>query len=377
MTWLTIVALAVTVVVLGIRLGVGRLSVLGLLTFASSWAAIVISTVGDTLLGRWGDVAEYYRYASEWSVVGDASIYGSPPTVNTAQALGYFYWAVGNDSFSAGFVLSRLAALLGIFLLCGLAGESLPSRYLCLLVFLPSALVWTSIYGKDGFALLALGLSVFAHGQPAFRAAGSAAAGLMLFAVFRPELVPVAILGAGLSWMVRHRKDWRARFLAVLGVLLTYSSAMQAGPVADLWERVLETSEITVRGGSAITFPGDPGFGGLVLRSLLMPIRPLPVGGSLLQLAAFAEAIAILALTFLKLRGSGWRPSVTSRVYLSYAIAYIPAIAILSNEGLVARQRAPLSLLLILAAAASQLHPRPGSLDRATPKSAVMSGSRS
>ncbi len=360
MTGLALAGLFCVVLALGVRTTGSRPAPIAAAMSVSVLFAVGLAEFGEALLGGWRDVGRYFDYAVSWSQTGEAFINGTQPTENTAKFLGYLYLTLGEYSFGGAFAFSRLVGIAATFLMASLLRGHVSSSQLLVLLLLPSSLIWTSIYGKDSLALFAIALVIASHGVRSRPVAFSCvAAGLAVLSIFRPELLPVPLVGWAVAWASQKPRERHLRFVLFCGAVLTLASASGVGPLAQAWSDAFEVAERTLRGGSAISFPGDPGLAGLVLRVALMPVRPLPISTSLVQLGALAEAFAVLIFLIRKARESSWRADAEVRTYLSYAAAYMPAVASLSNEGLVARQRLPITVLILLAAFALARN-RPG-----------------
>lgn len=324
-------------------------------------AAHVLANHGEAILGAFRDSAAYHAHAVEMASGGRPEIGGSAATQRTGALLGQLYLLTGTNSWQLSFYLSGLVGFLGqVVLLPRKVVLACDLRLIVAYLLFPSGLVWMSLYGKDSFALLGLALVVRSWTSSRLASPLLLAAGLAMVWAVRPELLLVVALAAVAWWGLRARSPARLWSALAFGVVIVL-----AGNLAPALAELNRAAELTERGGSAIPLLSGGGTIRLLARGVLLPVRPLPVAG-LASLLGFLEAVGLTAwlyrrrhLVDLKALERGQSGT------LAVAIALVPALAALSNEGLLARQRLPFSLLLFavgLAAEASAATRRVGGL---------------
>lgn len=294
-------------------------------------------------------------------------------TNNLALVVGRIYHVLGSD-IVVGFAMFSFFSFLGSLLIYRAVSGAVPDlatrRYACLLFLLPSMLFWPSTIGKDTWMVLAIGLVV--HGVSG--ATGPAAPlhiletmlGVLMAGWIRPHVAALLTLCVVVSvvWSETRRSGsgrLRRVVLAVVGLVLLVgvlaeverffgTDGLDLGAVLD------ETESTTAEGDSQFDARRATDPVGLLLGIPGVMLRPFPhETSSVLQLATSFEGIAIAMLSV-----HGWRRfrnipalfrrSAMVRFVFVYVLGFVIAFSVVSNFGILARQRVqvwPLFLVLL------------------------------
>ena len=331
---------------------------------ADSSDALLYNARGARIAG-W--LAEGMVWPNEHRVQG-----GGHGTTNLSYVVGWFYHRVGVDKLTA-YVAWAFLGFLGLLLIFRAASAAVPQldrrRYALLLFFLPSLLFWPASLGKDAWMLCALGFAttgVAAVTSHRYSLVGmtSLAFGLLMAGWIRPHvaaLATVALLSA-LIWPGRVGKNVLQQ---VIGLIIAVAILLVAiDQVAEFFgsERfevtaVLDKAEsVSAEGGSEfdptpITSPANfaPGLFTVIF-------RPFPFeASSIVQLMTGFESLAILGLALIGLGRLRTVPRAFTnngmiRFAVIYLLGFVVAFSVISNFGILARQRAqmwPYLLMLI------------------------------
>lgn len=294
-------------------------------------------------------------------------------TLNLALAVGRVYRVLGND-INVGFAIFSALSFVGAVLILRAVTIAIPGfasrRFAALVFFLPSMLFWPSTLGKDTWMVAAIGLTVY--GTAAVVSGRSLAwgtliaVGVAMAGWIRPHVAALLTLCVVVSvvWPQLRRSDGsrlRRVLLAALGiammtVVLSQVQRFFGTDGIDL-ERVLdETEAVTSDGGSQFEARRATDPVGLLLGIPSVLLRPFPhEASSGLQLATSFEGVGVVLLAALSWRRLRSLPQLFGRNALVrfttvYVVGFVVAFSVVSNFGILARQRVqvwPLFLILL------------------------------
>ena len=336
-----------------------------------------------TLTGS-GDNRAYHMAATNiagWlsdAIVGPSGLpaqFGGDGSGRLAYGLGWLYYLMGADRLT-GFVMFAFIGFVGTLLFFRASISAVPEldqkRFALLLFFMPSMLFWPSTIGKEawmlGFlGLASLGISVLTAHRITVSALVALVLGLVMAAQIRPHVAALVIvaLAAAVAWPSRASSS-RLRQIVIVIVALgfltiamsqvaTYFGA-EEGEVTD----VLDFAQArTDTGGSAFAPVRVTGPQNFVPGAASVMFRPyLHEAGSVLQLVGALESTALIGLIIFSFQ----RVRQVPRLFLEngyvrfavfYTIGFVVAFSVISNFGILARQRSQLwpVVLLLLALA--------------------------
>jgi len=343
---------------------------------AAFWAkmlgSLVRAAVTAWYYGNRSDALDYHRFGQAYAPQFRTFDFSAVPDLKGSNFMrfmtGVIYAVTGSSSVSGAIVLSFLS-FLGSILLWRAFKRAVPGgevyRYGLLIFFLPSLLYWPAALGKEGWALLCLG--VLSYGV-ALAVTGNILPGVLLFLAgvagvveMRPHVALVAFFGVLLAAIVgRARKPGSGSLLlrvilfaglAVLGVMLFQSTssffgvesiAQEGGANAAFANAEGRTSEA----GSAfspVTVGTNPLKYPLAAATVLFRPFPFEVGNPIAALTAlegvFLIVLAVRERARLRSIGRQMRRSPYVAYCLGTVLMFIYAFSALSNFGILARQR--------------------------------------
>ena len=331
-----------------------------------------------------GDNRAYHKAATNiagWlseAIVGPSGVpaqFGGDGSGRLAYGLGWLYYLTGADRLT-GFVMFAFIGFVGTLLFFRASISAVPEldqkRFALLLFFMPSMLFWPSTIGKEawmlGFlGLASLGISVLTAHRITVSALVALVLGLVMAAQIRPHVAALVIvaLAAAVAWPSRASSS-RLRQIVIVIVALgfltiamsqvaTYFGA-EEGEVTD----VLDFAQArTDTGGSAFAPVRVTGPQNFVPGAASVMFRPyLHEAGSVLQLVGALESTALIGLIIFSFQRVRQVPrlfleNVYVRFAVIYTIGFVVAFSVISNFGILARQRSQLwpVVLLLLALA--------------------------
>ena len=329
-----------------------------------------------TLTGN-GDNRAYHKAATNiagWlseAIVGPSGVpaqFGGDGSGRLAYGLGWLYYLTGADRLT-GFVMFAFIGFVGTLLFFRAAITAVPEldqkRFALLLFFMPSMLFWPSTIGKEawmlGFVGLAsLGISVLTAHRITVSALVALVLGLVMAAQIRPHVAALVIVAlaaaaaAAVAWPSRASSS-RLRQIVIVIVALgfltiamsqvaTYFGA-EEGEVTDVFDFAQARTDT---GGSAFAPVRVTGPQNFVPGAASVMFRPyLHEAGSVLQLVGALESTALIGLIIFSFQ----RVRQVPRLFLEngyvrfavfYTIGFVVAFSVISNFGILARQRSQL-----------------------------------
>ena len=309
--------------------------------------------------------------------------FGDTGTDWLSYMVGWLYYFTGPNRVSA-YVVFTFLSFVGTLFFYRAAASAVPEldrrRYALLLFYLPSLLFWPSAIGKEAWMIFFLGLaalggSLLVQHHLSVWHLGAALAGIAMAARIRPHmaaLMVVALVAASI-WPSRSQgRRGQQIIVTALGFALI-SVAM--GQVAEYFKAdrvefntLLDfTQERTADGGSQFTPIRITGPGNLVQGAVSVIFRPFLIEATnLLQLLGSIESLAMMALA-----ARSWkRIRRVPRLFLTnayvrfsviFTMGFVVAFSVISNFGILTRQRAQLwPILLVLFALAPATAAGPG-----------------
>ena len=297
--------------------------------------------------------------------------------------VGWLYYFTGPNRVSA-YVVFTFLSFVGTLFFYRAAASAVPEldrrRYALLLFYLPSLLFWPSAIGKEAWMIFFLGLaalggSLLVQHHLSVWHLGAALAGIAMAARIRPHmaaLMVVALVAASI-WPSRSQgRRGQQIIVTALGFALI-SVAM--GQVAEYFKAdrvefntLLDfTQERTADGGSQFTPIRITGPENLVQGTVSVIFRPFLIEAThLLQVLGSIESLAMMALA-----ARSWkRIRRVPRLFLTnayvrfsviFTMGFVVAFSVISNFGILTRQRAQLwPILLVLFALAPATAAGPG-----------------
>ena len=351
--------------------------------FAAFWAkmlgTILRALVTAEVYGNRSDALDYHKwgqfFAPQFRVLDFSNVAGTSGTDFMRVVTGVVYSFTGASQMSGAVVLSFLS-FIGLLLLWRAFKLAVPNgatyRYGVLVLFLPSFLYWPSALGKEGWAILCLGLAGYGVAKVL---TGKVPVGLVLFiaglvgvAQLRPHVAITMFCGVLLAAAVgkSQKPGVKASSLRLVlfgallvgGLVLVSSTASFFGvPRLDQ-----ETINATLQKASGATSEAGSAFTPVSMTSnppyaiLTVLFRPLPYeAGSAVAFASSFEGLFLVVLTV-----ASWRRvrsigrSMRRQPYVAYCmgitLTFIFAFSAFSNFGILARQRCqvlPFFLVLI------------------------------
>jgi len=294
-------------------------------------------------------------------------------TNHLTYLVGWLYHYAGPRIVTA-YVVWSFIAFLGMLCFYKAACIAVPeldrSRYAILLFLLPSMLFWPSSLGKDAvmvgsIGLAALGASTIAVHRYSVRGLAALAAGLGLAAWVRPHVAAlmIAALAGSLVWprrtgggVVRQIVTATALFV-VLAYALGQSAEYFGAERFEVTTLLDFAADRTAEGGSEFTPVRVSGPASFALAVVTVLLRPLPFEvSSSTQFLSSLEGVGLVvlaAVSFARLRTLPrmFLERAYVRMCVIYTLGFIMAFSVISNFGILARQRAQLwPLLLVLLA---------------------------
>lgn len=292
-------------------------------------------------------------------------------TNHVSYLVGWLYHFTG-ARINTAYVVWSFLSFVGVVCFYKSATEAIPqldrTRYALLVFLMPSMLFWPSSLGKDAImvgcmGVASLGAAALARHRYSPIRLVLLAAGLGLSAWIRPHVTALFILALAAALIWPRRRSGKAVtqifFAAFLLLVLTFA----LGQAADYFgaERFEVTAlldhaaERTSEGGSEFTPVRVSGPASFVLAAVTVLLRPLAFeANSITQLATSLEGMALVAIgiaSFDRLRTVPrmFLQNTYVRLCVIYTLGFIMAFSVISNFGLLARQRAQLwPLLLVL-----------------------------
>ncbi len=340
--------------------------------FAAFWAkmlgTILRSVVTAELYGNRSDALDYHQFgqsfAPQFRVLNFSSVTGTSGTDFMRVLTGVIYSFTGASQMSGAVVLSFMS-FIGLLLLWRAFKLAVPNgatyRYGVLVLFLPSFLYWPSALGKEGWAILCLGLASYGVAKVLTRSVATGVvlfiAGLVGVAQLRPHVAITIFCGVLLAAAVgkSQRPGVKASSLRLIlfgallvgGLVLVSSTASFFG-VPRLDQETINTisqkaSGATSEAGSAFTpvaMTSNPPYA-----IVTVLVRPFPYeASSVVAVASSFEGVFLVVLavrSWRRLRSLG--RSMRRQPYVGYCIgitlSFVFAFSAFSNFGILARQR--------------------------------------
>ena len=306
-----------------------------------------------------------------------------------------------SDEFGA-FLIFTWLAFLGCFLLYRAFVTAVPDgnryRYACLLFFWPSVVLWPSSIGKEAVMLFSLGLAALGAARLFTRRPGGytlSFLGVLLTYLVRPHVAMIMLVAFGFALVVGrgHPRPTRALTpasitkLAAIVLLLVATSVVATRTANYLGienlqptsteEAFQETQEKTAKGGSEFSPVDATNPIGYPQAAVTILFRPFPFEASASdQLATSLEALGLALLIIVssrRLLSVPWRSRVQPYVALSLAfvLMFFFVFAVISNFGILARERTMMLPFAFVLLAVTALPPS------SAVRSSVASGRRS
>jgi len=301
--------------------------------------------------------------------------FGDTGTDWLSYMLGWLYYFTGPNRVTA-YVVFTFLSFVGALFFYRAAVSAVPEldrhRYALLLFYLPSLLFWPSTIGKEAWMIFFLGLaalggSLLVQHHLSVWHLGAALAGIAMAARIRPHmaaLMVVALVATSLwPWGSQGRRGQQI-FITVLGFAVM---AIAMGQVAEYFnadrvelDTVLDfTQDRTAGGDSQFTPIRLTGPQNLVQGTVSVIFRPsLIEASSTLQVLGSIESLAMMALA-----AQSWKrirrvprlffTNAYVRFSVTFTMGFVVAFSVISNFGILTRQRAQLwPILLVLFALA-------------------------
>jgi len=340
--------------------------------FAAFWAkmlgTILRAYVVAEVYGNRSDALDYHKwgqfFAPQFRSFDFSAVQSTSGTDFMRVVTGVVYSFTGASQMSGAIVLSFMS-FIGLLLLWRAFTLAVPNgatyRYGVLVLFLPSFLYWPSALGKEGWAILCLGLAGYGVAKVL---TGKVPAGVVLFIVgivgvasLRPHVaitmfcgvLLAAALGKSQKPGVKASSLRLVLFGALLvgGLILVSSTASFFGVPRLDQETINQINEkasgATSEAGSAFTpvsMTSNPPYAVVTVL-----FRPFPYeAGSAVAFASSFEGLFLLVLTILswrRLRSLG--RSMRRQPYVAYCmgitLTFVFAFSAFANFGILARQR--------------------------------------
>ena len=300
---------------------------------------------------------------------------------------GTVYALVGPTKLG-GFLVFSWLGFWGLFLFYRAFCIAFPvgdrKRYALLVFFLPSLLFWPSSIGKDAWMMFSLGVAAYGAARVLARErAGFVVLGLGLAgaALVRPHVSAIVMVGLLAAYFFNRTPDKVSPLgpvAKVVGLVLLIgatsilfrqtSDYLQVGSLntTTVGQVQKQTQQLTSEGGSAFQTSSKGGLSSLPLGIVTLLFRPFPFEAHSPQgLFASLEGVVLLGLLVQSRRRLRQIISLALRhsyliLVAIYSLIFIYAFSVISNFGIVARQRAQLYpfFLVLLALPAIPRPPR-------------------
>jgi hypothetical protein len=369
---------------------IGRILLLGAL----------VKVIGASLIRYWvdlglyhgSDVVLYHHSGAELAPLFRSGIYKDLGKVTgtrfTEILTGHVYALVG-PSRLGGFMVFSWLAYVGLYLFWRAFRIAVPDgdhhRYLLLILFFPSMLLWTSGTGKDAWMILCLGGATYGFAallSGRWRGSGIMALGLWGAVVVRPHLAVIFLVAAitTIPILLTARRSSRTSGrrgprLVLLGVV-----ALAAVLVVGRAEDFFDLKQLDVESAEGLTqlVAGNTSVGGSAFHSFdpsttagygkaaaTVLFRPFVFEAHNAQgLLAAMESLLLLAVFAASYERLARLPAAAVRIpYSTFAVSYIAAFiyafAAVENFGILARQRSQLLPLLFVLVALPHIRVTP------------------
>ena len=301
--------------------------------------------------------------------------FGDTGTDWLSYMLGWLYYFTGPNRVTA-YVVFTFLSFVGALFFYRAAVSAVPEldrhRYALLLFYLPSLLFWPSTIGKEAWMIFFLGLAALGgsllvqHHLSVWHLA-AALAGIAMAARIRPHMAALTVVAlvAASMWPAGSKgRRGRQILITVLGFAVM---SLAMGQVAEYFNAdrvelntVLDfTQDRTAGGGSQFTPIRITGPQNLVQGTVSVIFRPsLIEASSTLQVLGSIESLAMMALA-----ARSWKrirrvprlflTNAYVRFSVTFTMGFVVAFSVISNFGILTRQRAQLwPILLVLFALA-------------------------
>jgi hypothetical protein len=278
--------------------------------------------------------------------------------------------AVCNSDEMGAFLIFTWLAFLGCYFLYRAFVIAVPDasryRYACLLFFWPSVVLWPSSIGKESVILFAIGLAALGAARLFTRQPGGytvAFLGVLLTYLVRPHVAMIMLVALGLALVVGRGHSRPTRSLtpgsiakAIAIVLLVLGASVVATRTARFLgieslqpssteEAFQETEQRTKLGGSEFSPANAASPIGYPQAAVTILFRPFPFeAGTFEQFATALEALALAVIviaSWRRLLSVPWR--LRAQPYVALALAFVLTFffvfAVISNFGILARER--------------------------------------
>lgn len=340
--------------------------------FAAFWAkmlgTILRAFVTAELYGNRSDALDYHKwgqfFAPQFRVLDFSNVTATSGTDFMRVFTGVVYSFTGASQMSGAVVLSFLS-FVGLLLLWRAFKLAVPNgatyRYGLLVLFLPSFLYWPSALGKEGWAILCLGLAAYGVAKALTRSVpvGVAffVAGLVGVAQLRPHVAITmfcgVLLAAALGKSQRPGVKASSLRLVLFGALLVGGLVLVSSTASFFGVPKLdqETINATLQKASGATSEAGSAFTPVAMTSdppyaiVTVLFRPFPFeASSTVAVASSFEGVFLIVLTirsWRRLRSIG--RSMRRQPYVAYCmgitVTFVFAFSAFSNFGILARQR--------------------------------------
>lgn len=320
-----------------------------------------------------GDNRAYHRAGSQiavWlgeSIVGPDALppqFGGDGSNRLAYAVGWLYYFTGPSRLT-GFVVFSFIGFMGVLFFYRAAITAVPEvdrvRLALLMFFMPSMVFWPSTIGKEAWmifflGLATLGVATLVDHRLTLRHLAALTVGLIMAGQVRPHMAALLLVAmvAAAAWPSRTSTS-RLRQVAIVVVALTLLTfAMSAvadffgaesGEVNDILDFAQERTDEGVSSFEPLRVTGPLNF---LPGAVSVMFRPFPFEtDNLMQLLGAIEStlfFGLLIASFTRLRRV---PELFLRNgYIRYAVFYtvgfVIAFSVISNFGILARQRSQL-----------------------------------
>jgi hypothetical protein len=270
-------------------------------------------------------------------------------------------------------------------------------RYALLVFFLPSLLFWPSSIGKDAWMMFSLGVAAYGAARVLTRErAGFALLGLGLAgaALVRPHVSAIIMIGLLAAYFFNRTPEKVSPLgpiAKVVGIVLLIGttsilfrqtsdylqvSSLNTTTVDQVQK---QTQKLTSEGGSSFQTSSKGGLSALPLGIVTLLFRPFPFEVHSPQgLFASLEGVVLLGLFVRSRRRLRHFISMALRhtyliLVVVYSLVFIYAFSVISNFGIVSRQRAQLYPFFLVLLALPAI-PRPPKVKRARSRGAARLG---
>lgn len=348
---------------------IGRLVLFG--AFAKIiGGALVRFWIDVELYGGTADSTRYHQIGAELAPHFRSGIYenlGEVSSTRFAEILTGQVYVFTGSSRLAGFMVFSWLAFVGCYLAWRAACIAVPSidsrRYLVLIAFYPTMLVWSSGTGKDAWMVLCLGAASYGLARLLTgRTRGLIPLGLGLWGavVMRPHVALIFVVGAAIAVPIRyttgragHRRPIATAATIVAMLVAAVLVVSQAEDFFALDELDVESAEQVTESVQTQTSIGESNFEsadpdnpvGYLIAAVTVLFRPFPFEVDNVQaLLTAVEGLLLAGVIVVSSRHLTVLPRAVLRVpyvafALGYAAAFVYAFAAIENFGILARQR--------------------------------------